>query len=160
MKVYLASDHAGYELKNMLVSFVHELGHEVEDLGAHELNTADDYPLLITPCAEKLASEPGTMGIILGSSGQGEAMVANRIHGIRAAVFYGPVHTRGPVDVEGSEPEDEYEIVRVARAHNDANVLSLGARFIGDDDAKGAVQVFLSTAFSGSERHARRIGEF
>ena len=143
-KVYLASDHAGYALKAALVPFLQELGHAVEDLGAHALDAADDYPDFITPCAERVAGEPGAFGIVLGKSGEGEAMAANRIKGARAAVFYGGAH----------------EIVALAREHNDANILSLGAGFISEEEGKEAVRQFLAAAFSGDERHVRRLAKF
>ncbi|MEK7613077.1 MAG: RpiB/LacA/LacB family sugar-phosphate isomerase [Patescibacteria group bacterium] len=141
MKVYLASDHAGFDLKNILADFLREEGHEVEDLGPHTMNTSDDYPDYMRPLAEKVAQNKGTFGIVLGMSGQGEAMVANRIKGARAAVYYGK----------------DSEIVTLSRQHNDANVLSLGARFISIDEAKDAVHEWLSTPFSEDERHIRRI---
>lgn len=144
MTVFFASDHAGFELKGTLLAFVKELGHEVEDLGPYALDPSDDYPVYVAPCAEKVADTPNAMGIVLGWSGQGEAMVANRIKGVRAAVFYG-----------GST-----ELVTLSREHNNANILSLGAHFLSEDEAKAAVSLFLSTAFTQDERHVRRIGQF
>ena len=144
MKIYIASDHAGFDLKKALIPYIDSLGHEVDDMGAHTLDPEDDYPVFIGPCAQKVAQNNGSFGIILGSSGQGEAMVANREKGVRAAVYYGGNH----------------EVVRLAREHNDANILSLGARFLTEDEAKEAVQMFLETPFSNAPRHARRIGEF
>lgn len=144
MKVFFASDHAGYELKGDLVSYVSkELGHEVHDLGAETLDENDDYPHIMKLAAEAVSSEGDARGIILGGSGQGEAIVANRFPGIRAAVFYG-----GPD-----------EIIKLSRQHNDANVLSLGARFIDTETAKEMVKLWLSTDFSGDERHVRRIAQ-
>ena len=143
MKIYLATDHAGYELKETLKAFLTGLSHEVVDKGAFALDPGDDYPDFVRPCAEAVASDAGSFGIVLGSSGQGEAMVANHVSGIRAAVFYD-----GPM-----------ELVRLAREHNDANVLSLGARFISSEDAKTAVQTFIETPFSNAERHVRRIAK-
>ncbi|HWH16313.1 MAG TPA: RpiB/LacA/LacB family sugar-phosphate isomerase [Candidatus Paceibacterota bacterium] len=161
MKVFIATDHTGYILKNALVEYVRDvLLYEVEDLGAHELNPGDDYPDLIRPCAEKVAGQKDTLGIILGGSGQGEAMVANRVPGARAAVFYGQARAAGAVDAEGAPSLDGYDIVRLAREHNDANVLSLAARFLSEEDAKEAVRIFLETPFTGSERHMRRIAKF
>lgn len=143
-KVYLASDHAGYALKQALIPYIGTLGHDTEDVGAHEQLPEDDYPAYMLACAKRVSGEPGSFGIILGGSGQGEAMAANRITGARAAVFYG-----GSVDIP-----------RLAREHNDANILSLGARFLGEDEAKEAVRVFLTTPFSGEERHIRRLSQF
>lgn len=142
MKVLLASDHAGFELKNALVAFVALLGHEVEDMGPFTLDPTDDYPDFILPLAQRVAGE-GCVGIIAGGSGQGEAMAANRVRGVRAAVYYG-----GSLD-----------IIKLMREHNNANVLSLGARFLDSGDAEKALRVFLDTAFSGEERHLRRIGK-
>lgn len=141
MKVFLASDHAGFDLKNLLVEFLRSEGHEVEDMGPHTLNTTDDYPDLVRPLAEKVAQNKGTFGIVLGMSGQGEAMVANRIKGVRAAVYYG----------------NNSEIITLSRQHNDANVLSLAAGFLAEDVAKDAVRIWLDTPFSSEDRHNRRI---
>ena len=142
--IYFASDHAGFELKGKLLSFVRALGYDVTDLGAAELDPEDDYPQFITPCAEMVAREADAKGIILGGSGQGEAMAANRIKGVRAAVYY------------GGKPE----LVPLARQHNDANVLSIGARFVTEAEATAAVQAFLETPFSAEPRHIRRLAEF
>ena len=121
-----------------------ELGHEIIDCGAFSYEPTDDYPDYITPCVKKVVTDVGSFGIILGGSGQGEAMDANRIVGARACEYYG-----GTLDV-----------LRVSREHNDANVLSLGARFITEDEAKQAVKVFLETPFSNDPRHVRRIEKF
>lgn len=141
MKIFLASDHAGFELKQKLADFLMQKGHEVEDMGPTRLNPADDYPDYITPCAKRVAQTPDSMGIIAGMSGQGEAMAANRVRGVRAAVYYG-----GPAD-----------IVKLSRRHNDANILSLGARFVTADEATSAVEMWLATNFEHDERHQRRI---
>lgn len=140
MKIYIGTDHAGFELKEKLVVFLRGLGYDVEDLGAHVYDGEDDYPDFIRPVALAVAGNPESRGIILGGSGQGEAICANRVSGIRAAVYYG-----GAVD-----------IAVLSREHNDANILSLGARFIEDDEAKEIVRVWLETPFSGVERHAKR----
>ena len=154
-KVYFAADHAGFDLKNALVAHVRSLGYEVEDMGAAVLDSADDYPDFITPCAERVAAEQGSFGIIVGGSGQGEAMAANRARGARAAVFYGePPHPQ--TDAAGAVLDMSASI----RAHNDANILSLGARFLSEADAKAAVERFLATPFSGDERHRRRLAKF
>ena len=141
MKVYLASDHAGFELKHALVEYLRAQKHEVEDCGPAVLEPKDDYPDYIAPLAQKVAQNKGSFGIAIGSSGEGEAIAANRVQGARAAEYYG-----GNLD-----------IVKTAREHNDANILSLGARFINTEHAKEAVALFLATPFSGAERHARRI---
>ena len=143
-RVYFASDHAGFDLKNALVAHMKTLGYEVEDLGAHTLDQDDDYPDFVTPLAQRVAGEPGTFGIIIGGSGQGEAMAANRVIGVRGAEWYG-----GTTDV-----------VRLAREHNNANILSLGARFVSVEQASEAVHLFLKTPFSSEVRHARRLAKF
>lgn len=141
MKIYIGADHAGFEIKESLVKFLRAEGHEVDDKGAHTYDALDDYPSFILPVAEAVVAEPEARGIILGGSGQGEAMCANRVKGARAAVYYG-----GAVD-----------IAVLSRAHNDANILSLGARFIDEEEAREVVRVWLETPFSGEERHIRRI---
>lgn len=141
MKIYIAADHAGFDLKKVLVEYLKSKGHDVEDCGAHQLNPADDYPDFIYPCAQKVSSDSVSLGIVIGGSGQGEAMVANKVKGIRAAVYYG-----------GNQ-----DLVRLSRQHNDANVLSLGARFLTIDEAKVAVDLWLETKLIGEERHLRRI---
>ena len=147
-KVYVAADHAGFDLKRALVERAREAGYEAFDLGPHTLDPEDDYPDYILPLARRVATEQGSRGIVLGGSGQGEAMAANRIPGARAALFYG-----GPLDV-----------VRLAREHNNANILSIGARFVGAAEADEAVCIFLTTPFSGESaegaRHARRLAKF
>ena len=159
-KVYLAADHAGFDLKNALVAHLATLGYEVEDLGASVLNPDDDYPDFVMPLAEKVASEPATRGIICGGSGEGEAMCANRVKGVRAAAFYGKMAVTAALEVEGGKSEDGFDIVRLARKHNDANVLSMGARFISAHEADEAVRIFLETPFSEAPRHARRLAKF
>jgi ribose 5-phosphate isomerase B len=148
IKVYFASDHAGFEMKNALIAYVRdELGHEIEDVGAREFDAGDDYPPIIAVAARSLAQDlkegRDAKAIILGGSGQGEAIVANRFAGVRAAVYY------------GGRPE----IIKLSREHNDANVLSLGARFLSVDEAKKAVHEWLLTPPPKDERHMRRLSE-
>ncbi|PIR83474.1 ribose-5-phosphate isomerase [Candidatus Kaiserbacteria bacterium CG10_big_fil_rev_8_21_14_0_10_56_12] len=159
-KVYIAADHAGFALKEALIAHVRTRGYEVEDLGAHHLEATDDYPDFMTPLAERVAAEPDARGILVGGSGQGEAMCANRVRGVRAAVFYGPREVTVALDIDGGHSEDGYDAVRLPRRHNDANVLSLGARFISGEEADTAVRIFLDTPFSGAERHRRRLAKF
>jgi ribose 5-phosphate isomerase B len=147
MKIAVGTDHAGFELLAQLKVFLQELGHEIVDYGPEALDPDDDYPDFIFPTARAVAIGDCQYGIILGGSGQGEAIAANRLEGVRAAVFYG-----SPVS-----SDDPLEIIRLSRQHNDANVLSLGARFIDLHRAKQAVQTWLDTPFSGEERHKRRI---
>lgn len=160
MKIYIAADHAGFALKNALAEHVRTLGYEIEDMGAFSLDKDDDYPDFMMPLAERVADETGARGIIVGGSGQGEAMCANRAPGVRAAVFYGPMRVTAALDIEGGHSEDGFDAVRLPRRHNDANVLSIGARFVSGDEADEAVRIFLETPFSGSPRHARRLAKF
>lgn len=143
MKVYLGSDHAGFELKEKVKTFLKEQGYEVEDCGAYAYDKDDDYPDFVSTAAEAVSKDPNARAIIFGGSGQGEAIVANKYRNVRAVVFYG----------------DDASLVRVFREHNDANVLSLGARFLSKEDALRAVDLFLKTPFSGEERHIRRISK-
>lgn len=159
-KVFIASDHAGFALKNALVEHVRTLGYAIEDLGALSLDPEDDYPDFVTPLAKRVISESGSRGVVIGGSGQGEAMCANRILGIRTAVFYGEMKVKESLDIEGGHSEDGYDAVRLPRRHNDANVLSLGARFVSKNEASEAVRIFLETEFSGDERHQRRLAKF
>lgn len=160
MKVFLASDHAGFALKNALAEHIRTLGYEVEDMGASSSDPEDDYPDFMTPLAKRVVDEVGARGIIVGGSGQGEAMCANRVKGIRAAVFYGPRRVTNALDIEGGRSEDGFDAVRLPRRHNDANVLSIGARFVSGVEADEAVRIFLETSFSDSPRHARRLSKF
>jgi len=145
MKIYIGSDHAGFELKEKLIPFLRELGHEVEDKGAYSLNLQDDYPDFVIPVAQAIANDPEhSRGIVLGGSGQGEAICANRFKGVRAFEYYTP--SRG-----------EVSIVEDSRSHNNSNIISLGARFISEEEARAAVKLWLETPFSGDERHVRRI---
>ncbi len=159
-KILIASDHAGFALKEVLVERIRGLGYEVEDMGPTSYGQDDDYPDFMTPLATRIAAEPETRGIIIGGSGQGEAMVANRIKGTRAAVFYGPMRVVAALDIEGDASEDGYDIVRLPRLHNDANILSIGARFVSETEANEAVRIFLETPFSGTARHSRRLAKF
>jgi ribose 5-phosphate isomerase B len=143
MTIHFASDHAGFELKNELVAFVRdELGHDIEDHGAHVYDKEDDYTDFVRLAAEAVSADPKhARGIILGGSGQGEAMCANRFPHVRATTYY----------------HHDLDIIRLAREHNDANVLSLGARFIDIESAKEAVKLWLETPFRADSRHVRRI---
>lgn len=160
MKVYFAADHAGFNLKNALLEHVRTLGHDVEDVGAFELNPADDYPDYAHALTQKVLADPESRGILACGTGEGEAMVANRTSGIRASVFYGPRRATEALNVEGDHSKDGFDIVRLARRHNDANVLAIGARFVSPSEADEAVRIFLETPFSGDERHIRRLAKF
>lgn len=157
MNVYIAADHSGVVLKEALKQLLPDVS--FVDLGGSDAESSDDYPDVIAPCVERVVAE-NAMGIVIGGSGQGEAMVANRIRSARAAVFYGPHTPIGAVDESGTEDTDPYAIVRLARMHNNANILSLAARFVTPEEAAKAVSLFLRTPFSGEERHIRRIAKF
>jgi len=143
MKIYIGSDHAGYELKEKLKIFIEAQKLEVVDKGAFSMNPIDDYPDFIIPVAEEVGKDHESRGIVLGGSGEGEQIAANKIDGVRALEYYG----------------GNLNVVKLARQHNDANILSLGARFINEEEAKDAVLIFLNTPFSGDERHIRRINK-
>lgn len=153
MKIHCASDHAGFELKEQLKVFLESLGHEIIDYGTTNEDPCD-YPDFIVPCVQAVAADPESFGIILGGSGQGEAMCANRIPGVRAAVYYGNPGVQ--VDSAGAS----LDMISSVRMHNNANVLSIGARFISLEEAQLAVQLFIGTTFSNDERHVRRLAKF
>ena len=140
MKIHLATDHAGLDLKNSIKNYLLKIEYFVEDHGAYEYDAEDDYPDFIFPCAKAVANDEESRGIILGGSGQGEAMAANRIKGVRAAVFY-------------SGPD---EIIKLSREHNNANILSVGARFISEEEIYKIINIWLEEPFGG-DRHQRRI---
>jgi ribose 5-phosphate isomerase B len=152
MKIYLASDHAGYELKEALTPFLQERGFEVEDVGPVVFDPEDDYPDYILPLAAKVADDKGSFGIAMGGNGQGEAIVANRVKGVRAAVYYGPA-AHSQIDITGQA----LDMLASTRVHDNTNILCLAARFMSIEEAKGAVLLWLQTPFSGEERHVRRI---
>jgi ribose 5-phosphate isomerase B len=150
--IYLGTDHRGFQLKEKIKTWLQEWGYDFQDLGAHEFDENDDYPDLVKPVAEKVSEDPNAMGIVLGGSGQGEAIVANRFKNVRAVVYYG-----------GSE-----EMVKVTRLHNNSNILSIGAAVgnsageadpISEEVAKKVIKAWLETDFLGEERHARRIAK-
>lgn len=145
MIIYLATDHAGFNLKEKIKEFLTELSYEVKDFGAFSYEEKDDYPDFIKLAAEVVAKDPeNSRAIVLGGSGQGEAMVANRYKGVRAAVL----------DIYNAD------VIKLSREHNNANILSLGARFLKEEEALNAVKLWLETPFSGEERHKRRIAKF
>ncbi len=141
MKILLASDHAGYELKNQIKDFLVAEGFEIEDMGAHTYNKDDNYPEIMLPVAMRVLSDSNSKAIIFGKSGQGEAMIVNRFPGIRAIVYHGK----------------NLEILRLGREHNDSNILSIGAGFVEFEEAREAIRLWISTPFSNDERHIRRI---
>jgi ribose 5-phosphate isomerase B len=141
MRVYLGSDHAGYELKVHLASHLTRLGHEVVDVGPASYDPEDDYPAYCLHAGAGVVATPGSLWVVIGGSGNGEQIAANKVPGIRAALAWSA------------------ETARLSREHNDANVVSIGARMHSLDEATEIVRTFLDTAFSGNERHARRIAQ-
>ena len=139
MRVHIGTDHAGFDLKNFLVSALVADGHDVVDHGPAAYDAEDDYPVYCIPVAEAAVAEPGSLGIVIGGSGNGEQIAANKVVGARAALAY-----------------DE-DTATLARQHNDANVVSIGARMHTEEQALDLVRLFLATPFSGDQRHARRI---
>ena len=158
MKVYLATDHTGFELKNKVKQFLQQEGYEVEDCGAEEYDKNDDYPDFISKAAEAVSNDPeNSRGVIFGGSGQGEAMLANKYKGIRCALFYTPSLPTEAVNIEGRKSEDPFEILKLTREHNRANMLSIGVRFLKDKDALKAIKLWLETPDPVDEKHKRRV---
>ncbi|MES3004496.1 MAG: RpiB/LacA/LacB family sugar-phosphate isomerase [Patescibacteria group bacterium] len=141
MKIFLASDHAGFQLKNEIKEYLISLEHSVTDFGPKEYDHDDDYPDYISLVASEISKSNHALGIVFGWSGQGEAMVANRFKNVRCALYYG-----------GNK-----HILTLSREHNNANVLSVGSHFVTTQEAKEAVSLWLGTKFSEEERHTRRI---
>jgi ribose 5-phosphate isomerase B len=139
MRVYLGSDHAGFELKRRLIDHLTAQGHEPIDCGPFVYDAQDDYPPFVLAAAAATAADTTSLGVVIGGSGNGEAIAANKVPGVRAALAW------------------TTETAQLGRLHNNANVISIGARMVSEDDAVGFVDTFLSTAFSGEERHQRRI---
>jgi ribose 5-phosphate isomerase B len=141
MRIHIGSDHAGLELKNSLSAYLTGKGHEVKDHGPFEYDALDDYPVFCIPAAQATAAEPGSFGIVIGGSGNGEQMAANKVSGVRAALVW------------------SLETAKLAREHNNANVISVGGRLHSIEDCQSFIDAFLATAFSGDERHIRRISQ-
>jgi ribose 5-phosphate isomerase B len=139
MRVHIGSDHAGFELKNYLVQNLTADGHDVVDHGPESYDGEDDYPTYCIPAAEATAADPDSLGVVVGGSGNGEQMAANKVEGIRAALAYSP------------------DTATLARQHNDAQVVAIGARMHSEDEALELVRLFLATPFSQDPRHIRRI---
>lgn len=139
MRIHIGSDHAGLEFKSKIVSHLKSQAHEVVDHGPHSFDPLDDYPVFCIPAAEAVAKDPGSFGIVLGGSGNGEQMAANKVKGVRAALVW------------------SIETAKLAREHNDANVISLGGRMHDEAFCLQLVDTFLATPFSNDERHIRRI---
>jgi ribose 5-phosphate isomerase B len=141
MRVYLASDHAGFELKQHLAGELSRRGYDVVDVGPATFDPDDDYPPFCIAAGTRVVADPGSLGVVIGGSGNGEQIAANKVPGVRAALAWNP------------------DTASLARLHNDANIVAVGARQHSLDEATGLVVTFLSTEFSGNERHARRIAQ-
>ena len=139
MRVHIGSDHAGFDLKKFLAAALTEDGHDVIDHGPETYDAEDDYPTFCIPAAEAAVAEPGSLCVVIGGSGNGEQIAANKVIGARAALAY------------------NLDTAKLGRQHNDANVISIGARMHAEEEALEMVRMFLATPFSGDERHARRI---
>ena len=143
MKIYIAGDHAGFKLKEKLKPWLEKQGHRVIDMGPFKLNPKDDYPDFVIPLAKKVSRDKKSRGIIMAGSGQGEVIAANRVKGARAALFYG----------------GNVKILKLSRAHNDSNILSLGSRFLKENEIKKAITIWLTAPFSNAARHKRRLAK-
>jgi len=141
MRVYLGSDHAGYELKVHLVNHLAKQGYEVKDVGPHAFDPDDDYPAFCLHTGARVVADAGSLGVVIGGSGNGEQITANKVAGVRAALAW------------------SIETAQLAREHNDANVVAVGARQHTLDEATAIVEAFLTTSFSQGERHSRRIAQ-
>lgn len=141
MRVHLAADHAAFDFKNILADHLRAAGHDVVDHGAHVYDAEDDYPAFCFEAAEAVVAEPGSLGVVLGGSGNGEQIAANKVKGVRAALAW------------------NVDTARLAREHNDANVIAVGGRMHPTEEALAIVDAFLATPFSGVERHSRRIAQ-
>jgi len=157
MKIALSTDHAGLELLTRLEAFLTGQGHECVNFGPKSFDPDDDYPDFIFPAARAVASGECEAGIIMGGSGQGEAMAANRVKGARCALFYGPVVAKTAINADGDRSDDPYEILRLTRDHNLANMLSLAARFLTWEEIEKAVVTWLAAPQGDVERHVRRV---
>jgi|SRR3989344_1079681 len=141
MKIYIGGDHAGYQLKEKIKPWLEKQGHEIVDCGPFKIDNNDDYPDFVIPLAKQVSKDKGSMGISLAASGQGEGIAMNRVKGIRAAVYYGK----------------NMNIIKLSREHNNSNILSIGARFVSDSEAKKAINLWLKTKFDPDSRHERRL---
>lgn len=157
MRIALTTDHTGIEKLQQLQAYLESLGHECVNFGPKSFVADDDYPDFMFPAARAVASGDCDCGIIMGGSGQGEAMCANRVKGVRCAVYYGPAKAVESINVEGEPAKDDYEILRLSRDHNRANILSLAARFLTAEAMQKAVSIWLETPYGDAERHIRRI---
>ena len=157
MKIALSTDHAGYERLKKLKEGLEMAGYTCHDFGPAQFDIDDDYPDFIRPACEAILAGGCEVGIIFGGSGQGEAMCANRFNGIRCSVWYGPSVPIEAVNAEGIVSSDPYEILKLSKEHNNANMLSIAGRFVSDDETLRVVIKWLNESFKNEERHIRRI---
>ncbi|CAB4688220.1 MAG: ribose-5-phosphate isomerase [Actinobacteria bacterium] len=141
MRIHIGSDHAGLELKGALVDYLESKGHNVTDHGPHEYDALDDYPDFCIPAAEATVADPESLGIVLGGSGNGEQIAANKVKGVRAALAW------------------SVETAKLAKEHNNANVVGIGGRMHSIDECTAIIDAFIETPFSNDERHIRRINK-
>jgi ribose 5-phosphate isomerase B len=141
MRIHIGSDHAGLEFKNVIIKHLELRGHQVVDHGPHTFDPLDDYPVFCIPAAQGVVSDPGSLGIVLGGSGNGEQIAANKVLGVRAALVW------------------SVETAVLAREHNNANLISIGGRMHSEDFCLQLVDTFIDTKFPGDERHVRRIAQ-
>ena len=139
MRIHIGADHAGLELKSALIEHFTKLGHEVKDHGPFVYDALDDYPDFCIPAAEAVVADPGSLGIVIGGSGNGEQISANKVHGVRAALAW------------------SVETAKLAKQHNNANVISIGGRMHSIDECKTILEAYINEPFSNDERHIRRI---
>jgi ribose 5-phosphate isomerase B len=159
VKIALSTDHAGYERLKKLKEGLELAGYACHDFGPAQFNVDDDYPDYIKPACEAILAGGCQLGIIFGGSGQGEAMAANRFNGIRCTVWYGPSVPIEAVNAEGIISSDPYEILKLSKEHNDANMLSIAGRFVNDDDTLKVAIKWLNETYKNVERHQRRINK-
>jgi len=160
MKIFVATDHAGLELKNTIRDYLLGKGYDVTDCGAYSYDKNDDYPDFIAKAALEVSKDPkNCRGVILGGSGQAEAIVANKFKGVRCALFYKEAIPITAADITGRESNDPLEMIRLSREHNDSNMISIGARFVSGEQAVKVVTLWLSSPFTADERHVRRLSK-
>lgn len=158
MKIVVACDHAGFDFKEKVKEFLIKEDYSVEDCGAFTFDKHDDYPDFISKAAKIVSGDPENIkGIVFGRSGQAEAMLANKFKNVRCALFYAPAIPVGAADVTGRVSTDPFEMIRLTREHNNANMLSIGGAFIKEQDLLKVVKLWLDAPFPGHERHVRRI---
>ena len=144
-KIYLSGDHAGFKIKEKIIPWLEKQGYVVKDFGPHKFNPVDDYPDFVIPMAKAVAKDKNSRGIIIAGSGQGEVIAANRIHGVRTVLYY------------GSKVPSAKKLLTLSRAHNNSNVLSMGAFFMKENEVKSAIKIWLEKPFSEEARHKKRL---